>query len=143
MIWVIFSCINTDFIDRYCVNLKGLLHLQKFLKYQPSNDVAKKSDAFRPEEIEKILNNLKDRKIPKNTLYGVGIALLYFGLLKGSKVHNVEFKDVRLLNKNGGEKIEVTFTHDHKRQNNGFKFYVVEQYSLCFNVISMRSERKR
>ena len=41
-IWVIFSYINADFIERFGVNLKELPRLKKFLKIQASKYVAKK-----------------------------------------------------------------------------------------------------
>ena len=58
-IWVIFSCINTDFIERLGVNLTGLPCLKKFLKLQASKYVAKKSDTFTPQKIEKVLLHLQ------------------------------------------------------------------------------------
>ena len=47
-IWIIYSFINADFIERFGVNLKQLPHLKKFLTLQASKYVAKKSDTFSP-----------------------------------------------------------------------------------------------
>ena len=115
-IWVIIPFITAAFIHRYRVNLKGLPRLKKFLKHQASKYVAKNLDTFRSEEVEKILNYLPERKTPKNTLYGVAIALLYFGLLWASEVCDVHFKDVRLSKENDGKKIKVTFTYYSERR---------------------------
>ena len=48
-IWANFSCINADFIERFGVNLKGLPRLKKFLKFQASKYIAKRSDTISPQ----------------------------------------------------------------------------------------------
>ena len=43
-------------------------------------------------------------------------------------MHEVEHDDVTFLKEGSNPRIEVAFTHDRKRSNNGFKFYVLYQY---------------
>ena len=93
-IWVIFTCVNVDFIERFGVILKGLPRLKKFLNLQASKYVAKKSDTFSPQEIEQVLLYLQEKNCPEHTLYSIAISLLYFGLLRASEVREVEHDDV-------------------------------------------------
>ena len=64
-IWVIFSCIHEDFVERLEVNLKGLPCLKKFLTYQARRHVAKRSATFSPQEIEKVLLNPQENIFPR------------------------------------------------------------------------------
>ena len=93
-LWVIYSCINSGFIDRFGLNLKGLPRLKKYLKQKTSKYVAKKSATFTPEEINEVLMNLQEKKTPNAILHGVAIALLYFGLLRGCEARQVKVEDV-------------------------------------------------
>ena len=83
-IWVIFSCINVNFIERFGVNFNRLPSLNNFLKYQASKYLAKKSATFSSKEIEKVFLHLQENISSKNTLYGIVISLLYFGLLRAN-----------------------------------------------------------
>ena len=127
-IWVIYSCINADFIDRFGINLNRLPRLKKFLKNQASKYVAKKSATFSPKEIEKILLHLQENISPKKTLHGVGISLLYFGLLRANEVRDIVVTDVTLLKDGANPRVEVAFAHERKKRNNGFKFYVMGKH---------------
>ena len=131
-IWVIFSCINADFIERFGINLNTLPRLKKFLKHVASKYVAKKSATFSPEEIEKILLYLQENVTPKNTLHGVAISLLYFGLLRGNEVRAIVVSDVTIVKQESNPRVEVAFAHDRKKRNNGFKFYVAGLYLPIF-----------
>ena len=66
-LWVIYSCINSRFIDNYGVNMKGLLSLHKYIKQQTQLDVATKSKTFSTKEIETILMYLQDKNESKET----------------------------------------------------------------------------
>ena len=127
-IWVIYSCINADFIDRFGINLNALPRLKKYLKHISSKYVAKKSATFAPEEIEKILMHLQENVTPKNTLHGIAISLLYFGLLRGSEVQKIVVTDITIMKTDSNPRVEVAFCHDRKKRNNGFKFYVAGKY---------------
>ena len=83
-LWVIYSCLNSRFIDNYGVNLKGLPRLHKYLKQQTQLYVATKSKTFSAKVINIILMYLQDKKESKKTLQEVAIALLYFGLLRST-----------------------------------------------------------
>ena len=80
--WVIYSCLNSRFIDNYGVNLKGLPRLHKYLKQQTQLYVATKSKTFSAKEIDMILIYLQEKNEPK------AIELLYYGLLRGASDSN-------------------------------------------------------
>ena len=93
-----------------------------------SKYVAKKSATFSPKEIAKVFLHLQENISSKSTLYGKAISLLYFGLLGANKVRDVVVDDVALVKEGGNPGIKVAFAQDTKRQNIGFKFYVLHQY---------------
>ena len=64
-LWVVYSCLNSRFIDEYGVNLKGLPRLHKYLKQQTQLYVAKKSKTFSAKEIDTILTTLQEKMTPK------------------------------------------------------------------------------
>ena len=74
---VVYSCINSRFIDVYGLELKGLSRLKKFLKQQTSTYVAKKSNKFGPMEMHELLKKILEKPTIKATLHGVAIALLH------------------------------------------------------------------
>ena len=127
-LWVIYSCINSRFIDVYGLDLKSLPRLRKFLKQQTSKYVAKKSSTFDPEEIQELLMKLQDKPTTRATLHGVAIALLYFGLLRGSEVKEITVRDVIVKD----SRILVKFMHDRKRRNEGFSYEVPSLYYPMF-----------
>ena len=47
-LWVIYSCLNSRFIDNYGVNLIGLPRLHKYLKQQTQLYAATKRDRYDP-----------------------------------------------------------------------------------------------
>ena len=54
-LWVIYSWLNSRFIDNYGVNLKGLPRLHKYLKQQMQIYVATKTKTFSAKEIDAIV----------------------------------------------------------------------------------------
>ena len=79
------------------INLNGLPRRKKYLKQKTNKYVAKKSLTFKAEEIQEVLLTLQDKKDdPYATLLGVGIALLYFGLLRAIEVRAIVMADVDL-----------------------------------------------
>ena len=105
---------TSRFIDNYGVNLKGLPRLHKYFKQQMQLYVATKSKTFSAKEIDTILMYLQDKKEPKETLQGVAIALLYFGLLRCTEVQMIQMDDVKVEDISSKKVIEVTFKHDCK-----------------------------
>ena len=75
-LWVIYSCLNSRFIDHYGINLKGLPRLQKYFKQQTRQYIAKKSKTFNANEIDEVLMTLQEQNTPQETLQGVAIALI-------------------------------------------------------------------
>ena len=63
----------------------------------------------------------------------MAIALLYFGLLRIAEVHMVEVDDVKVEKRGLHDIIEVTFKHERKRRNEGFKYYVPSKYAPMFS----------
>ena len=131
-LWVIYSCLNARFIDLYGLNLKGLPRLHKYLKQQTQLYVAKKSKTFTAEEIDQVLLTLQAPDQPRETLQGVAIALLYYGLLRANEVRLITVFDVKLHSEPTKKEIEVTFTHPRKRKNEGFAFYVPAKFYPMF-----------
>ena len=115
-LWVIFSCINSSFIDRFGLNLKGLPRLKKFLKQQTNKYIAEKSATFSAEEIHQVLLHLQEQNMPHAMLYGVAIALLYYGLLRANEVQELQVKDVMMLNATVKEEIVVSFNPKRKKE---------------------------
>ena len=73
-LWVIYSCINASYINRYGLKLNRLPKLKKYLKQKTNKYVAKKSLTFNAEEIQEVLLFLQDKKDdPYATLNKVGI----------------------------------------------------------------------
>ena len=58
--------------------------------------MSNKSKTFSEKEIDTILMYLQDKKEPKETLQGVAIALLYFGLLRSTEVQMIQMDDVKV-----------------------------------------------
>ena len=130
-LWVMYSCINTGFIDRFGLILKGLPRLERYLKQKTNKYVAKKSLTFNAEEIQEVLLFLQDKKDdPYATLYGVGIALLYFGLLRANEVRAIVMADVDL--NHGVKEITVKFTHGQKQRNDGFTYNILSSFFFKF-----------
>ena len=74
--------------------------------------------------MHELLKKLQEKPTTKTTLHGVGIALVYFGFLHASEVKEIEMKNV--IVKDGS--ILVTFNHDRKLRNEGFKYEVSSPY---------------
>ena len=113
-LWVEYSCLNSRFIDKCRVNLKGLPRLNKYL------NVAKKSKKFSAKEIDTILVTKQDKNDTKANLQGVAIALLYYGLLRAVEVQMIKMEDVKVEATDIRKIIEVTFKHKRKQRNEGF-----------------------
>ena len=135
-LWVIYSCLNSRFIDNYRVNLKSLHRLHKYLKQQTQLYVATKSKTFSTKEIDTILMYLQDKKEPKETLQGVAIALLYFGLLRSTEVQMIQMDDVKVEDLGSKKVIEVTFKHERKQRNEGFQYYIPSKFFPMFGRYS-------
>ena len=127
--WVIYSCINRYFIVTYGKNLKNLSRLQMYLKIQSQRYVSTKSKVFSPEQIHTVLMHCLESQCPEFLLVGVGVSLLYFGLLRSRDVLKVTVEDVTL---NSDGKYEVRFEHLRKRKNSGFTYTIPKIYSDLF-----------
>ena len=128
-IWVIYSCVNRLFIAQEGKKLNDLPRLRIFLKNLSSRYVAKKSKVFSPEQIHTVLMNCMESKDPFDTIMGVGISVMYFGLLRARDVMNIQCQDVTC---NEERKYEVNFEHMRKRKNVGFTYTIPIFYSPLF-----------
>ena len=74
------------------MNLKTFTQLQRYLKPQPKNYVWSKSKTFTAEQIDTVLKYCMDSEDPSDHLLGVGVALMYYSLLRISNVLKVQVK---------------------------------------------------
>jgi len=79
-LYVTYSCINHHFITKNGYKLNTMLRLQRFLKLNTSTYVCKKSKVFSSEQINILLKYCSLSKEPSETLMGVGVSLMYYGI---------------------------------------------------------------
>ena len=137
-LWVIYSCLNSYFIDSFGKDLKQLPRLSKYLKRETHLYVAKQSKVFKPEEIHKVLLHCQQSSSPKDTLMGVIISLMYYGLLRCTDVLRINVQDVSI---DRGGKVIVKFDHTRKRVNFGFTFWVPHLYAPLYKKYFCELER--
>ena len=128
-LWVIYSCVNAHFIDKYGIKLNSMPRLNKYLKLITSHYVSKKSKIFNKEEVHRVLMFAMESGNPEDTLMGKGVSLMYYGLLRMIDVLNVEVEDVKIMKNKG---VVVSFNHQRKRNNPGFTFHVPIIYLPLF-----------
>ena len=129
-LWVIYSCVNTYFQETHGTNLKNYSRLQRYMKAQSSKYVCAKSKTFSAEELDAVLTFCQDSEDPKHHLLGVGVALMYYGLLRVSDVLKVQVQNVSVNNQ---KKIVVKFEHARKRVNPGFTYHIPSRYYSLFS----------
>ena len=93
-LYVIFSCVNSWFITHHNKKINDLLALNRFLKANTSTYVCRKSAVFTAEQVDQLLKFCQDSNDPSHTLLGVGVALLYYGLLRICEVTKIKEEDV-------------------------------------------------
>lgn len=76
-LWVIYSCINAYFIDKFGKNLREYPRLTRYLKRQTHTYVTKKSKVFTPHQMEEGINKCMEANDPKLTQLGVTVSILY------------------------------------------------------------------
>ena len=69
---------------------------------------------------------------PKDTLQGVAISLLHFGLLRATEMQMIQMDDVKVENIGSKKVIEVTFKHERKQGNEGFQYYIPSKFFPMF-----------
>ena len=100
--------------------------------------VAKKSLTFNAEEIQDVLMTLQDKKDdPYATLYGLGIALLYFGLLGANEVRAIEMEDLDLNHRM--QEITVKLMHEQKQKNVASRIMYLLRFPPCLKNIEDKS----
>jgi len=90
-----------------------MLRLQRFLKLNTSTYVCKKSKVFSSEHINTLLKYCSLSKKPSETLMGVGVSLIYYGLLRVCDERKVQCKDV--IHESSGQ-VVVKFEHYRKKK---------------------------
>jgi len=128
-LYVMFSCINHYFITNFGFKLNSTLRLQRFLKVNTSTYVCKKSKVFTSEQIDTILKVCAESTDKREQLAGVGIALMYYGLLRVCDSTKIQKADVSHQD-NG--RIVITFEHARKPKNPGFTYHVPSLYDKLF-----------
>jgi len=112
-LYVICSCINQWFISTYGFKLNSLLKVNRYLKAATSSYVCKKSKVFSPEEIDALLMFSQKSTGPEYTFLGVGVALMYYSLLRKSNGNKIRIEDVSQDKKS---RVKVEFAHTRKRK---------------------------
>ena len=129
-LWVIYSCVNAYFIEKYGTKLNTMPRLSKFLKQVTQHHVCRKSKVFTKDQVHRVLMYAQESGNPEDTLMGVGVALMYYGLLRSVDVLNVEVSDVEVVK---GKTVYISFEHKRKRRNPGFAFHIPLIYSPVFH----------
>ena len=99
-LWVIYLCLNAYFIDKFGKDLR----LTRYLKQETHCYVAKQLKVFKPEQIHTVLMFCVNSKDPQDTLLGIAVSLMYYGLLRSTDVLKINLEDVRL----GGTKLKYS-----------------------------------
>ena len=91
--------------------------------------VCKKSKVFTSEQIDEILKKCAESNDHKEILTGVGVSLIYYGLLQVCDSLKIQKKDVS--HRDNG-RIVIKFEHARKRKIAGFTYHVPRLYSKLF-----------
>ena len=138
-LWVIYACLNAYFIEEYGKNLNNLPRLTRYLKSQTHLYVTKKSRTFTPEQIHEVLMHDLNSKNPRDTIMGVIVSILYYGLLRSSECMDITVGDVEVQ---WDGKVEITFNHPRKRRNEGFKYWVPAVYEDLYHLYMSQLKNK-
>ena len=125
-LWVVLSCVNCYFVEKFGKKLKEFPHLTRFLKNKTHRYVITKSKVLTPEQIQEGLMRCMHDDDKNKTHLGVTFAFLYFGLLRTCDMLKVQMNDVTL--DKSGQTIVSFQQHARKRINHGFKFYIPSMY---------------
>jgi len=129
-LYVIYSCVNSWFIDKHGYKLDVCLRVNKYLKQTTSTYVTKKSKVLTATQVDYLLKYSTQSSNHEDTLMGVCTALQYYGLLRISDTLKVTVGDVEVCEETGN--VKVLFEHARKRKNAGFTFYIPKDYKLLF-----------
>ena len=119
-LWSIYSCLNHNFKIKKKINLKVFTRLKLVLKRLTEGYVPRKSPVFTEQEMHEIFEKLED-DVPVQLIAKVGVALMYYGLLRREEVLEIQLKDV-VVRENG--EITVRFPYATKTKDDGFEYYV-------------------
>jgi len=141
-LWVVYSCINSYFVEKYGKNLNSFARLSRFLKQKTYTYVTKKSKVLSPEQMEKGLKMCMNNKGNDHNLthLGVTVSILYFGLLRCCDATKLELDDVT-IEETG--RVVINFEHARKRINHGFKFYVPAVYGDLFKTYASQLKKEQ
>ena len=129
-LYVIYSCINHYAITNYGFKLDTMFRLQRFLKLNTSTYVCKKSKVFSSEQMDIVLKYCMASRKESDNLLGVGIALMYYGLLRVCDAKKIQLQDV---SHDQQGRVIVKFEHSRKRKNPGFTYHIPSIYGKLFN----------
>ena len=127
--WCIFSCIRSYLLVKTKVDIKSFALLRKLIKGLTEKHIKKKASIFTGEEMKKVLMEMYNEDDPQDLLEKITVSLMYYGLLRGGEVLQIEKKDVRL---DLTEDIEVDFPYKTKRSAKGFSFKLPRWLKDCF-----------
>ena len=126
-LWVIYSCINSWYIEKLGFDLKIYIKLRRTLKNFSSHYVAKKSNVFSQQEIHNIVTIWQKHGNDAEYSYGIAILLLYYGLLRIQDVEKITKDDVKYNEKD--DVYEVHFMYKRKRLNAGLIYIIPQVYT--------------
>ena len=127
-LWSIYSCLNHHFQIKKKVNLKTYSRLKIIMKRITEGHVPRKSPVLSEDEMKFIFENFDDND-PAQLAAKVGIALMYYGLLRCEEVMLVQVKDVVVVDEN---EIIVKFPYSSKTRDRGFEYYVPQNLVPSF-----------
>ena len=116
-LWSIYSCLNHNFQVKKRTNLKNFSRLKVIMRRLTQGHVPCKSPVLSEEEVNEIFQKF-DYNDPNQLVAKVGIALMFYGLLRQEEVIMLQVQDVVVCE--DGEVI-VKFPYATKTKEDGFK----------------------
>ena len=128
-LWSIFSALNSRLKRKEGKDQKHMVRLMIVMKDMTGDYVAMKACVFGADEIKEVLVNL-DVEVPKELLAKVGIALLFFGMLRQGEVMKLKKGDVSV----GKTGVHVDFPYATKTRTTGFSYLIPKYLMEAFKV---------
>jgi len=125
ILYVIYSCVNSWFIDKYGYKLDACLRVNEYLKQTTSTYVCIKSKVLTAMQVNYLLKYSTQSSNHEGTLMGMCTVLQYYSMLRIS-----DTLKVKVCEETGN--VKVLFEHARKRKNAGFTFYIPKDYKLLF-----------
>lgn len=126
-LWVVYSCINSWFQEKYRKNLNEFVALRKYLKQKTGHYVANKAAVFTPEQIHELVVRYSESADPQQEVKAMTILVAYYGLLRKCDILKIMKKDVTFNERENC--YEVNFPYERKRKNSGLTYLIPAEYN--------------